>query len=37
VIRATLGTVLDRVKQEDLPFEHLIYVGDFLNRRYKKD
>jgi precorrin-4 methylase len=36
VIHATLGTILDRVGQEKLPFEYLIYVGDFLGHRYKK-
>jgi precorrin-4 methylase len=37
VIQATLGTILDRIGQERLPFEYLIYVGDFLTHRYKKD
>jgi len=36
VIQATLGTILDRVGDERLPFEYLIYVGDFLTYRYKK-
>lgn len=36
VIQATLGTILDQVGQEKLPFEYLIYVGDFLTHRYKK-
>jgi len=36
VIQATLGTILDRIGQEKLPFEYLIYVGDFLTHRYKK-
>jgi len=36
VIEATLGTVLARIKQEDLPFEYLIYVGEFLTHREKK-
>ena len=35
VIRATLGTIVTQVGQERLPFEYLIYVGDFLNHRYK--
>ncbi|NCA72080.1 MAG: tetrapyrrole methylase [Sphingobacteriia bacterium] len=30
VITATLDTILERVGGEKLPFEHLIYVGDFL-------
>jgi precorrin-4/cobalt-precorrin-4 C11-methyltransferase len=36
VIQATLGTILDRIDEEKLPFEYLIYVGDFLGHRYKK-
>jgi precorrin-4 methylase len=36
VIRGTLGTILDRVRQEELPFEYLIYVGEFLTHRAKK-
>ena len=36
VIQGTLGTILDRIGQEELPFEYLIYVGDFLTHRYKK-
>ncbi|KIX11841.1 SAM-dependent methyltransferase [Dethiosulfatarculus sandiegensis] len=27
---ATLDTILDQLKDKKLPFEHLIYVGDFL-------
>jgi len=30
VILATLDTVLDMIKDMELPFEHLVYVGDFL-------
>ena len=30
VLRATLDTVVDKVGDSDLPFEHMIYVGDFL-------
>jgi precorrin-4/cobalt-precorrin-4 C11-methyltransferase len=30
VISATLDTILDTTKDMELPFEHLIYVGDFL-------
>ena len=37
IIQATLGTILDRIGQDRLPFEYLIYVGDFLTHRYKKD
>lgn len=36
VVQATLGTILDRVGSDRLPFEYLIYVGDFLTHRYKK-
>jgi len=35
VIRATLGTILDVVAPEELPFEYLLYVGDFLDHRYR--
>ena len=37
VIQGTLGTIVEQVRQERLPFEYLIYVGDFLSHRYKKD
>ena len=30
VILATVDTMLDRLKGQELPFENLIYVGDFL-------
>ncbi|TWU36481.1 Cobalt-precorrin-4 C(11)-methyltransferase [Novipirellula aureliae] len=33
VIYSTLGEVLVDVAEEDLPFEYLIYVGNFLNQR----
>lgn len=36
VVRGTLGTIAEQVRQEDLPFEYLIYVGDFLTYRYKR-
>jgi len=36
VVQATLGTILDRVGPDRLPFEYLLYVGDFLTHRYKK-
>jgi precorrin-4 methylase len=36
VIRGTLGTILNQVSQDSLPFEYLIYVGDFLKHRYKE-
>ncbi len=37
VIEATLGTILEKVGPDRLPFEYLIYVGDFLTYRYHKD
>jgi len=36
VIQGTLGTILKQVSQQDLPFEYMIYVGDFLTFRHKK-
>jgi precorrin-4/cobalt-precorrin-4 C11-methyltransferase len=30
VILATVDTIIERLNGKDLPFEHLIYVGDFL-------
>jgi len=36
VITGTLATILDRVQGEKLPFEYMIYVGDFLSHRHKK-
>jgi precorrin-4 methylase len=30
----TLNTIVEQTKGEKLPFEHLIYVGDFLTKRY---
>jgi len=35
VVRGTLGTILNQIGQERLPFEYLIYVGEFLDYRYK--
>jgi precorrin-4/cobalt-precorrin-4 C11-methyltransferase len=35
VIHGTLATILEKTGGEKLPFEHLIYVGDFLTNRYK--
>jgi len=34
VIYATLDTILDKIGEDKLPFEHMIYVGDFLANRY---
>jgi len=36
VIQGTLGTIVDQIGSEKLPFEYLIYVGDFLTHRSKK-
>ncbi len=35
VVRGKLGTIVEELKDDDaLPFEYLIYVGDFLDHRY---
>jgi len=36
VIRGRLGTILQQVGDERLPFEYMIYVGEFLTYRDKK-
>ncbi|MFP4226077.1 MAG: SAM-dependent methyltransferase [Desulfobacterales bacterium] len=36
IIQATLDTILDKIKGEDLSFEYMLYVGDFLANRYEK-
>jgi len=36
VIKGTIETIVDKVGSEKLPFEHLIYVGDFLTNRYDR-
>lgn len=36
VVRGKLGTILEQLGPEPLPFEYLLYVGDFLQYRYKK-
>jgi precorrin-4/cobalt-precorrin-4 C11-methyltransferase len=35
IMQGTLDTILEETKGENIPFEHLIYVGDFLTNRYK--
>lgn len=35
VIRGKLGTIVEQIGPERLPFEYLIYVGDFLEYRHK--
>ncbi len=36
VIQGTLGTIVGQLGSENLPFEYLVYVGDFLTHRHKK-
>lgn len=36
VISATLATILDVLGDEELPYKHLIYVGDILTLKHKK-
>lgn len=36
IIQGTLDTILEKTKGRKLPHEHLIYVGDFLAKRYKE-
>lgn len=36
VLRGTLGTIVEQVRPQGLPFEYLLYVGDFLEYRHKK-
>ncbi len=36
VVRGKLGTILEQLRGQPLPFEYLLYVGDFLEHRYKK-
>jgi len=37
VIRGTLKNIINKVGDKKLPFEHLIYVGDFLEQSMKRD
>lgn len=36
VVPGRLETILDQVSSDDLPFEYLIYVGSFLDHRYRR-
>ena len=36
VIKGRLNTILEQVGDEKFPFEHLIYVGDFLDQKREK-
>lgn len=35
IIQGTLATIKGKLPDGKLPFEHLIYIGDFLTNRYK--
>lgn len=35
VVCATLGAIREKISPQDLPFEYLIYVGEFLRYRHK--
>ena len=37
VIKGRLNTILELVGDEKFPFEHLVYVGDFLDQKRKKE
>lgn len=37
VITGTLGTISEQVKSADLPFEYMIYIGEFITYRQKKN
>ena len=37
VIKGRLNTILELVGDEKFPFEHLVYVGDFLDQKRRKD
>lgn len=36
VISGTLETILDKTRNKNVPFEHLVYVGENLNFKWKK-
>ncbi len=36
IIHSTIGTAFDEIDADDLPFEYLIYVGDFLKNGERK-
>lgn len=36
VIKGTLGTILDKTLNKELPFEHLVYVGENIDFKWKK-
>ena len=35
IIRGNLGTILEKVGEENLTFEYMVYMGDFLTHRWK--
>jgi precorrin-4/cobalt-precorrin-4 C11-methyltransferase len=37
VVRGTLGAILDKIGDEKLPFEHLVYVGENVNFKWKNE
>ncbi|MBN2159916.1 MAG: tetrapyrrole methylase [Spirochaetes bacterium] len=37
VITATLDTIDNKIKGTELPFEYMIYIGDFITYRQKRD
>jgi precorrin-4/cobalt-precorrin-4 C11-methyltransferase len=37
LIKGRLNTILELVGDEKFPFEHLVYVGDFLDQKRKKE
>lgn len=36
IIPGTLDTILDKIKGQDATFEYMLYVGDFLAKRYQE-
>jgi precorrin-4/cobalt-precorrin-4 C11-methyltransferase len=36
VVIGSIGTIVNRLKGENPPFEYMIYVGDFLSYRFEK-
>lgn len=36
VIPGTLDTILGKIRGQDMDFEYMLYVGDFLENRYQK-
>ncbi len=36
IFRGTLDTIVEKTRDQDFAFEYMLYVGDFLENRYKK-